>query len=57
MQPSWLAEGFHSPYYTQSHRAFQTAVRTFVTDVIYPEMLQCEENGKKISQAVVDKMA
>lgn len=56
-EPSWLADGFHSPYYNENHRAFQDAVRAFVTDVIYPEMLLCEENGKRIGQAVVDKMA
>jgi hypothetical protein len=55
-EPTWLTEGYFSPYYTNNHRAFQTAMRTFLVDDVQPEVIQCEENGKKISQAVVDKM-
>lgn len=56
-EPTWLSEGFQSPFYTQSHRDFQKAMRKFVNEVIRPEMEQCELNGKKISQEVVDKMS
>ncbi|TDL29082.1 acyl-CoA dehydrogenase [Rickenella mellea] len=56
-EPSWLSKGYHSPYYTDGHRRFQKAVRKFVMEVIEPEAIACEENGKRISQAVVDKMA
>lgn len=55
-EPSWLSKGYFSPYYTDSHRRFQRAVRQFMTEVVYPEALKCEENGKRISQEVVDKV-
>lgn len=55
-EASWLAEGYHSPYYTQNHRRFQNAVRKFFMEIIYPEAVKCEENGKRISQEVVDKL-
>ncbi|THH03661.1 hypothetical protein EW145_g6108 [Phellinidium pouzarii] len=56
-EPTWLSAGFHSPYYSESHRRFQKALRKFVSEVIAPEMEQCEQNGKRISQGVIDKMA
>ncbi|THH13330.1 hypothetical protein EW146_g6875 [Bondarzewia mesenterica] len=56
-EPSWLSKGFSSPYYTDSHRRFQKAVRNFVMEVVYPDAQQCEENGKRISQDVVDKIS
>lgn len=56
-EPLWLTKGFSSPYYTENHRKFQKAVRKFVNEVIRPEMEQCEMNGKKIAQEVVDKMS
>ncbi|KZT27067.1 acyl-CoA dehydrogenase NM domain-like protein [Neolentinus lepideus HHB14362 ss-1] len=56
-EPTWLSNGFHSPYYTESHRRFQTAVRTFFMEVVQPDALRCEENGKRISQEVVDQLA
>lgn len=55
-EPSWLSKGYYSPYYTEGHRKFQKAVRKFFTEVIYPEAIKCEENGKRISQDVVDKL-
>lgn len=56
-EPTWLNDGFHSPYYNESHRRFFKAVRKFVMEEVYPEMVQCEETGKKISQGLVDKLA
>ncbi|KAF7331642.1 Cytochrome b5 heme-binding domain-containing protein [Mycena kentingensis (nom. inval.)] len=56
-EASWLVPGFKSPYYTPKHRAFQKAVRTFFEEVVRPAAIQCEDNGKKIPQDVVDKMA
>ena len=32
-------------------------MRKFVSEVVYPDAVRCEENGKKISQDVVDKLA
>ncbi|KAJ7163823.1 acyl-CoA dehydrogenase/oxidase [Mycena crocata] len=56
-EATWLVPGFESPYYTDRHRKFQTAVRTFFMEVVEPEAIRCEDNGKKISQEVVDKMS
>ncbi|KAJ7127062.1 peroxisomal acyl-CoA-dehydrogenase [Mycena epipterygia] len=55
-EPSWLVDGFHSPYYTENHRKFQVAVRKFVDEFIYPEAQIKEEDGTKMSQELVDKM-
>ena len=55
-EPTWLSKGYYSPYYSDNHRKFQTAVREFFTTVVQPESQRCEENGKRISQEVVDKM-
>jgi len=56
-EPTWLSDGYYSPYYTDNHRKFQKVVRTFFMEVVYPEAVRCEENGKRISQEVVDKMS
>lgn len=56
-EPSWLVDGFSSPFYSEGHRRFQRAVRKFVNEIIAPEMEQCEQNGKKIGQGVIDRMA
>ncbi|KAJ6627333.1 acyl-CoA dehydrogenase/oxidase [Mycena sp. CBHHK59/15] len=56
-EPTWLSNGFQSPYYSDKHRKFHTAVRTFFMEVVQPEAIKCEENGKKIPQEVVDKMS
>jgi len=55
-EPTWLSKGYHSPYYNDSHKRFQRAMRKFISEVIAPEAAKCEENGKKISQEVVDKI-
>lgn len=55
-EPSFLSEGYYSPYYTESHRGFHKAVRKFMNEVVYPEAVKCEDNGKRISQEVVDKI-
>jgi hypothetical protein len=55
-EPTWLSKGYYSPYYSDNHRKFQTAVREFFTTVVQSESQRCEETGKRISQEVVDKM-
>ena len=55
-EPSWLADGYRSPYYTPNHRQFQKAIRKFFVEVIYPEAVRCEESGRRISQEVFDKL-
>jgi len=75
-EPTWLAEGYHSPYYKevrpyhglslrdsisttppQSHRKLQQAVRKFHDEFIYPDALAREEDGKRPSLEVIQKMA
>lgn len=55
-EPTWLSRGYYSPYYSESHRKFQTAARKFFMEVVQPESVRCEESGKRISQEVVDKL-
>jgi hypothetical protein len=55
-EPSWLTPGFSSPYYNESHQRFQRVMRKLVNEVVLPDSIRCEENGKRISQEVVDKL-
>jgi hypothetical protein len=56
-EPTWLADGYHSPYYTDRHRVFQKAVRKFFDEVVYFDAIDREADGKRPSQSVIDKMA
>ncbi|PPQ69162.1 hypothetical protein CVT26_003536 [Gymnopilus dilepis] len=55
-EPSWLADGYYSPYYSEGHRKFQKAVRQFFDEVVYPDAIDREADGKRPSQSVIDKM-
>ncbi|KAF9532531.1 acyl-CoA dehydrogenase [Crepidotus variabilis] len=56
-EPSWLTPGYFSPYYSESHRKFQKAIRKFMEEVIVPDAQAREEDGKRASQHVFDEMA
>ncbi|KII89884.1 hypothetical protein PLICRDRAFT_159111 [Plicaturopsis crispa FD-325 SS-3] len=56
-EPTWLAKGYHSPYYTEGHRKFQAAMRAFHDEWIYPDAQAREEDGKRPAQSVIDAMA
>ncbi|KAF2814182.1 acyl-CoA dehydrogenase family protein [Mytilinidion resinicola] len=56
-EPLWLRPEFKSPYYNDSHRRLQKALRVFVDTHVYPEAQARESDGKYISQALVDRMA
>jgi len=56
-EPTWLAQGFFSPYYNDSHREFRKKMREFVDQHVAPEAQDRELDGKKPSQAVFDSMA
>ncbi|CAE6414776.1 unnamed protein product [Rhizoctonia solani] len=56
-EPSWLSPGFHSAYYSDNHREFQKVVRKFVDEYVIADGQAREEDGKRISQSVLDKMA
>ncbi|KAJ7494657.1 acyl-CoA dehydrogenase [Mycena galericulata] len=56
-EPAWLNPGFHSPYYTEGHRRFQSALRKFFEEEVLPDAVLREEDGKRPSQAVFDALA
>ncbi|KAF8235809.1 peroxisomal acyl-CoA-dehydrogenase [Tricholoma matsutake] len=56
-EPTWLTPGYHSPYFSNNHRKFQKAIRHFMDTVVRPDAEAREEDGKRPSQDVVDKMA
>jgi alkylation response protein AidB-like acyl-CoA dehydrogenase len=56
-EPLWLTKAYHSPYFTESHRTYQRAVREFVEVHVLPEARAAERDGTHISQELIDKMA
>lgn len=56
-EPLWLRPQFKSPYYTESHRKLQRAVREFVEVHVKPEAQEKEKDGSYISQELINKMA
>ncbi|TDZ15905.1 Acyl-CoA dehydrogenase apdG [Colletotrichum orbiculare MAFF 240422] len=56
-EPLWLAPQFKSPYFNDSHRALQRAIREFTDKYVTPEALACEESGDYISQELIDRMS
>ncbi|KAL0954861.1 hypothetical protein HGRIS_003797 [Hohenbuehelia grisea] len=53
-EPSWLSQGYFSPYYTENHRKFQKAVRQFFDTVIAPDAFARELDGKPPSASVIE---
>ncbi|KAI0096071.1 acyl-CoA dehydrogenase-like protein [Nemania sp. FL0031] len=56
-EPLWLSPVFKSPYYNESHRKLQKAMRVFHDKYITPEALAREADGKYISQELVERMS
>jgi predicted heme/steroid binding protein len=56
-EPTWLTPQFRSPYYNDSHRRLQKAIRIFTEEHITPEAQECEASGDYISQGLVEKMS
>ncbi|KAJ3565776.1 hypothetical protein NP233_g7428 [Leucocoprinus birnbaumii] len=56
-EPTWLSDGFHSPYFNENHRTFQKAVRRFFDEVVAPDAAAREEDGKPPSKSVIEAMA
>ncbi|KAJ7052487.1 acyl-CoA dehydrogenase [Mycena amicta] len=54
-EPSWAH--LSSPFFTDKHREFQAAIRRFCEEVILPDAVAREEDGKRPSQEVFDKLA
>ncbi|KAG6880119.1 hypothetical protein C0992_005826 [Termitomyces sp. T32_za158] len=55
-EPTWLSDGYFSPYYTENHRKFQKAVRKFVDEIITPDAIAREADGKPPSKNVIEAM-
>ncbi|CAG8957967.1 hypothetical protein HYFRA_00000310 [Hymenoscyphus fraxineus] len=56
-EPTWLTPQFKSPYYKESHRKLQKAMRKFVDEEVYPVAQECEKEGTTIPQDLIDKMS
>ncbi|RXK38326.1 acyl-CoA dehydrogenase [Tremella mesenterica] len=56
-EPTWLTPEYKSPYFKESHRALQKAMRIFVDELLYPDAQACEESGKRASKEVLQAMA
>ncbi|KFZ23995.1 hypothetical protein V502_01526 [Pseudogymnoascus sp. VKM F-4520 (FW-2644)] len=56
-EPTWLRPEFHSPYYNDSHRRLQKAMREFVDKYVTPEAQESERTGTHISQELINRMS
>jgi alkylation response protein AidB-like acyl-CoA dehydrogenase len=56
-EPLWLRPEFKNPYYNESHRKLQKAMRFFVDTYVTPEAEAKEVDGTYISQELINKMA
>lgn len=56
-EPLWLRPEFKSPYYNDSHRALQKAMRIFTDTYITPIAQAREADGKYVDQELIDRMA
>ncbi|KAI2469475.1 acyl-CoA dehydrogenase NM domain-like protein [Annulohypoxylon bovei var. microspora] len=56
-EPLWLAPAYKSPYYGDSHRRLQRAMRVFTDTYITPEAQARELDGQRISQELVERMS
>lgn len=56
-EPLWLTPQFKSPYYNDSHRRLQKAMRVFTDTYITPEAQAREADGKYISQELIERMS
>ena len=55
-EPTWLSEGFKSPYYRDSHRSLQKAMREFVDAEVREDAQMHEKDGKRPTVELVQKM-
>jgi hypothetical protein len=56
-EPLWLTPQFKSPYFNDSHRSLQRAMRKFTDLHITPEAIEKERTGEYVSQDLIDKMS
>ena len=55
-EPTWLTPQFKSPYYKESHRRLQRAMRKWVDTVLTPEAQEKELSGKYIDDETIKEM-
>lgn len=56
-EPLWLVQHFKNPYFKDSHRRLQKAIRVFTEKHLLPEAQECESTGRHISQDMIDLMS
>jgi alkylation response protein AidB-like acyl-CoA dehydrogenase len=56
-EPTWLTPQFKSPYFKDSHRRLQKAMRVWTDTELYPVAQECEKTGKHIPQELIDNMS
>jgi hypothetical protein len=56
-EPLWLTPQFKTPYYKDSHRRLQKAIRVFTDKYLTPEAVECEKTGNYVSQEMIDHMS
>ena len=56
-EPLWLRPEFKSPYYKETHRRLQKAVREFTDKYVTSEAQEKERDGTYISQELINRMA
>ncbi|GAA6034796.1 hypothetical protein JCM8097_009303 [Rhodosporidiobolus ruineniae] len=55
-EPTWLSEGFNSPYYNESHRSLQAVMRKFCDEEVKPDAQLHERDGKRPTPELIQKM-
>ncbi|CCM04990.1 uncharacterized protein FIBRA_07188 [Fibroporia radiculosa] len=55
-EPTWLSPGYFSPYYKESHRRLADAIRKIVDEIIFPDALAREEDGKRPNVEIIKKL-
>jgi predicted heme/steroid binding protein len=56
-EPAWLTPQFRTPYYNESHRRLQKAMRQFTDTYVRQEAQEKEISGEKISKELIQRMA
>ncbi|KAM7212563.1 Acyl-CoA dehydrogenase/oxidase, N-terminal and middle domain containing protein [Rhypophila decipiens] len=56
-EPLWLTPAFKSPYYNDSHRRLQKAMREWTDLYLTPEALEKERTGEHVSQQFIERMS
>ena len=52
-EPTWLVDGFTSPYFNDSHRTFQKACREFIEKHIAPEAIEHEKTNERPTRELI----